>query len=175
VLEVMGVPMRQRGFTLIELLTVLMIVGIMAGIAVPSFKSFIATQRVRSASYEVFAALLLARSEAINRNTDVTIAPTTPNDWPAGWSVTTVQSFPAPMAVTLHRQEKLDGIEITRAPPSIIFQASGRPRTSTLPPTLPPSGIGYWQVDGADSTSKRCVRMDSAGTISTLKGACPSS
>lgn len=148
---------RERGFTLIELLTVMVVVGVMLGIGIPSFRNFIAQQRVKSASYEVSTSLLLARSEAIKRNAQVTVAPTSGTDWTTGWQVTASAG-----GTLLHKQDSFNGITITLAPSNIVFQGSGRPTAST------PS---YWQVDGANST--RCIRLDAAGVASTSSGACP--
>src|ERR1700756_2423405 len=78
----------SRGFTLIELLVVMTVLGIMLGLAVPSFKNFIGSQRAQAAADELSTSLLLARSEAIKRNTTVTITPVTTGDWTSGWSVT---------------------------------------------------------------------------------------
>ena len=64
---------RQGGFTATEILVVLGIVGILAAIAVPSLSQMIQQQSVRSASYDLNADLVFARSEAISRATSVTI------------------------------------------------------------------------------------------------------
>ncbi|WP_446731564.1 GspH/FimT family pseudopilin [Pseudomonas sp. OTU5201] len=80
-----GVP--SRGFTLVELMVTLALIAILAVMAVPSFRSFIANQQVKTASYDLLAALNFARSEAIKRNQDVTVA-AVDDDWVAGWEVT---------------------------------------------------------------------------------------
>lgn len=77
----------SRGFTLIELMVTLVVVVILAVLAVPSFRSFTANQQVKTASYDLLAALNYARSEAIKRNKDVTVA-AVDDDWSAGWEVT---------------------------------------------------------------------------------------
>ena len=59
---------RQEGFTLIELVTVLVILGVIAALALPSFEGMIQSQRVRTASESVLNGLQLARAEAIRRN-----------------------------------------------------------------------------------------------------------
>ena len=64
---------RSRGFTLIELMVVISIMAVLLGIGVPSFKSFIAGQRVKTAAGDFSLALVFARSEAIKRNADVTV------------------------------------------------------------------------------------------------------
>jgi len=160
----------QAGFSLIELLTVLTVLGIMMAIGVPSFRNFIASQRVKSTSYEISTTLLLARSEAIKRNTTVTIAPLTANTWTSGWTATATQTVSGtPTTITLQNQAAIDGITITTlgsdgvtpaSLASVTFNSAGRQT----------GAVTYWQLAGATST--RCVRLDSAGIATTKSGTC---
>jgi type IV fimbrial biogenesis protein FimT len=142
-----------RGFTLVELLVVLSILGIMMGIGIPSFKTFIGNQRAKSTAYELVTSLLLARSEAIKRNTDVTITPSTANTWTSGWSVASGGS-------TLQSQGSVDNITVTTSTASVTFKGTGRPTASAK-----------WQI--ASSSSTRCVKLDNSGAASATSGACP--
>ena len=65
----------ECGFTLTELMVTLGIVGVLSATAVPSASTMIATQRVKTATFDIYAATSYARSEAIKRNAVVTIAP----------------------------------------------------------------------------------------------------
>ena len=78
---------RQRGFTFAELLAVVAIVAILAGVAAPAMGGLVAGQRARAATSDVYTALVQARSEAIKRNAEVTLLPTTSGHWEAGWSI----------------------------------------------------------------------------------------
>lgn len=156
----------SRGFTMIELLTVMTVLAIMVAIAVPSYRNFIASQRVRAASYEISTSLLLARSEAIKRNAQVTIAPSGGTDWTSGWSITTTQTIGGiATTVTLQNQAAIQGISITQNPSAanIVFQGTGRPTATAKT---------YWAIAGTNST--RCVVLDTAGVASTSSsGSCP--
>lgn len=77
---------RGAGFTLIEAMIVLTIAGILAAIAVPSFRSFVLGQRVKTTTSDVYAALIMARSEAMKRNATVSMNQAT-GGWNNGWTV----------------------------------------------------------------------------------------
>ncbi|WP_051961880.1 GspH/FimT family pseudopilin [Methylobacter sp. BBA5.1] len=72
--------LRRSGFTLLELLIVIAIIGIIAGLAVPSYRDMIERNRLKQAVESLADDLKFARTEAIKRSADVTLALTT------GWS-----------------------------------------------------------------------------------------
>ncbi|OED36357.1 hypothetical protein AB833_27425 [Chromatiales bacterium (ex Bugula neritina AB1)] len=85
---------NQIGYSLIELLTSILILGIMASIAIPSFSSFV-RRSAQSAIYnELVGTISLARLEAVKRSAVVALC--TSNDqttcdataaWNDGWLV----------------------------------------------------------------------------------------
>jgi len=66
----------QSGFSLVELVTVLVIAAIVISIAVPSFETLIASNRLTTASNDVVALLQTMRQEALRRNRRVVVCPT---------------------------------------------------------------------------------------------------
>lgn len=77
---------RLPGFTIIELMTTLVILGILVTIAIPSFNDLIVSTRIKGAASDIYGSLALARSEAIKRNANITIAPIG-GQWVNGWQV----------------------------------------------------------------------------------------
>src|SRR5919199_25028 len=61
------------GFTLLEVLIIVILVGIFASIAAPSWLAFINRQRVRTVNDRVFQSLRLAQSEAKRTKRDIKI------------------------------------------------------------------------------------------------------
>ncbi len=70
-------PAPERGFTTVELMVAVGIAAIIAAFAAPSLMTMVATQRVKTATFDLYSAMSYARSEAIKRSAVVTITPHT--------------------------------------------------------------------------------------------------
>jgi type IV fimbrial biogenesis protein FimT len=64
---------RMPGFTLIELVVTIAVAGILATLAMPSFRQFIVSSKLTTLSNELLGAFTYARNEAITRNKRITI------------------------------------------------------------------------------------------------------
>lgn len=151
---------QQRGFNLIELMVVLSLVSIVLAIGVPSFREFVATQRVKNTAFDIAATLLQARSEAVKRNTSVTLA-RTGETWEAGWSVQVGGN-------TLVTQQPVPNVTITPVSDpetaSIDFRGNGR--------LDPPQRVSL-QIAGANTSAVRCITIDGSGVPNTTPASCP--
>ena len=140
--------LRSAGFTLPELMITVAIVSILAALAGPSFSSLIASQRTRAASTDLYLALAKARSEAIKRNTNVTLSPKE-DDWARGWEIRN----PSDASSFLENHNALSGMTIT-GPDSVVYQSTGRIRGNTRP---------EFDFSVSDTSAAACVTVDLSG------------
>lgn len=148
----------SSGFSLLELLMVVTVVAVLAAVAVPSFRGIINNQRIKNASFELFASLLLTRSEAIKRNDDVTIAAVS-GGWQEGWQITAADG------TVIKAHGALNQVVVSNAPTSLVYRRTGR-LSATAPPSfqmdINPSNVDYI----------RCISIQLSGLPKTAKGAC---
>jgi type IV fimbrial biogenesis protein FimT len=154
-------PRAVRGVTLIELMVVLVIVAVLSIAAGPSLASVLVGQRLRAAGTDLVSALLLARSEAIKRNVNVTIRPATGDNWTSGW----VTTLPGGEQVDQHAAPGTR-VRVSRSPATIVYAPTGR---------LAGGGgtrVEFVDVEGQAGVAPRCVTVDTAGLPRLAAQAC---
>lgn len=70
----------QKGVTLVELMVTVIVAATILGIGIPSFRNLIINNRMVSQANELIGIVTLARSEAIRRNSTVTLCRAGAND-----------------------------------------------------------------------------------------------
>ena len=146
-----------RGFTTVELMVVVCILAILTAIAVPNMRGLIQTQRVKTASFDVFSGLILARSEAIKRNTTVKLTPVG-GDWAGGWTAADSNGN------VVGKQDPFTQITLD-GPGTVTFNSMGRLNGAAT----------QFQVSTGELTNDkwRCVKLDLSGRPVSIVGACP--
>ena len=113
----------QAGFTLVELLIAVAILGILASLALPEFKTWIANSKIRTATETIRSGLQLARNEAarLNANVEFVLGPG------AGWTVRVAN--PVSNLQVKPEAEGTSGMTITKTPAAattLTFNSLGR-------------------------------------------------
>jgi type IV fimbrial biogenesis protein FimT len=161
-----------NGFTLIELMTVIALLAILSAVAAPSLRTFIDNQRLRNASFDIVSDLLLARSEALTRQTVVVVTPAGSDGagWSDGWAINLVSAAGALVTnrTGLPGQLRFSVLNSSAAAlGSISFGMDGRVVGLT------PMSIEVKYADPAPAgVSPSCVRIDATGRPRADKGAC---
>ncbi len=151
-----------RAFTLTELLVVLAIGAILAATAVPSLRDALVAQRLRAAGTDLVSSLLLARSEAIKRNANVTVQPLSGTSWADGWTVV------SDAGAALDRRDALGArVAVTLAPATIVYTPSGRLLTAGT------SRVQIADAYGQPGITPRCVTIDTSGVPKLAAATCP--
>ena len=150
---------RAGGFNLIELIIVITIAGVLAATAAPSFRGFIASQRVKTASFDLIAALTQTRSEAIKRNANVSMT-AAGGAWKNGWTITSG-------ATTLGAKSVSTGLAIDdlNGAAVVTFRGDGRLGSAAVKFTVNAS-------PSLSGVTPRCVSLSLSGQPSSKTGSC---
>jgi len=175
-----GSRQNEGGFTLIELMITIIVLAILTTAALPAFRSFIMSQRIKTASFDLMALLTFTRSEAIKRNANVTLG----SD---GAAFNTGANFLVTFgATTLKTQAMASGMQIdcvnmtTRtyaACPNggITYAANGRLTTTSgqaFPSGSPALELHPVNIAEIPDMYWRCITVDLSGRPNAKKGRC---
>ena len=155
----------QRGFTLTELMIGIVVFAILISMALPSFTAWIQKSQIRTAAETIQNGLMLARGEALRRNTQVSFTMAGPD---SGWTVAvvspaeTVQSRVGTEGTTNAQVSVVGGA----LPVSVIFDGLGR--ATNLAAALQihvDNPVGG--VCGTGMTDMRCldIKVEVGGTV----------
>lgn len=149
---------QAKGFTLIELMITVAVVGVLLGISVPGFQSWIERGRIRTAAEGVLNGLQLARVEAIKRNEVVTM--TLLADY--GWEVKDASN------TVIQARRGVEGSQATfvkvtfpaavNLPLDISFNGLGRMTAPAFDVTL--SVVPTLGVDCTSAGPKNCLSLN---------------
>jgi len=137
---------RSRGFTLIELMIVMVIVAILVGVGVPSWRSFSRSLAQNQARSQVLEAIRLARQTAVTTHRPVYIQYGTP---PGTTDITTFK---------VHNDTDSDG----------IVDSGERNKTFTLPKNTRLSVVALTPVDSIPFVASGGLRLVPPATGGSL-------
>jgi type IV fimbrial biogenesis protein FimT len=153
-----GAKVYARGMTMIELLITVIVMAILMAIAVPSFRNASLGSQLSAAANNLLASVQLARSEAIKRNTAVTLCASADGatcaavgGWEQGWII--VDATPSVLQYQQGLPDKY-----------LISQAGG-----TVALSFQPIGVGATAAsfivcrDDPDGTQERVVTVSATG------------
>lgn len=168
----------QRGFTLIELLVTITVLAIVLGVGLPGLRDFMLNNRQVSAVNEMVGSLQYARTEAIARNRNVSLCPSSNgtgcsgSEWAVGWIVFNDDDADGVMdggdEVVLRHVEargNLDFVSDGGIASAVTYRRNGR-ATAT----------GNFRIcDARGASHGKQIAMDLAGRpqVQKLSGSCP--
>ena len=160
---------RGRGFTLIELLVAIAVASILLAVAVPSFRGLIASNRSSSDANALLSMFMLARSEAIKRNTVVVACKSTDG---ASCSTETTIGWDAGIVVFVDNvttNDKIDSGETiihVRVPLAQVSEMTGNSQIKDVMSYLPTgrgTKNGTITIDPSESAHVRSLGISPAG------------
>lgn len=140
----------DRGFTLIEFIIALAVLSVLLVFSMPMLTDLIVTGQVRSAAMDIYGSMAFARSEAIKRNTEVTVSPNG-GDWKNGWTVAAADS-----AATLAAHDALPAKLDALPGAAITYTRDGRLVAGA-------DFVLNVNVSGTTNVAMRCVTVRASG------------
>jgi len=176
--SIKAMPVRSRAFTLVELMITLAVFAVLLAIMVPSYSDMTLGSKLRSQSNDLVAGAVLARSEAIKRNSAVRMcvsadgASCIAGGWEQGWvvfhDVDDDGVLDVGETVLLQHQAAPSGFKITGTVASVRFQGTGVGATqATLTACrATPSVGGQERVVNITATGRASVTRTNTATCS---------
>lgn len=156
-----------RGFTLLEIMVVMALVGILMSIAVPGVKTLLNNQKMKSASFDLVATAMMARSEAqkwggASSSSISIVAPS--NNFSNGWCITFTSTTACDTA------SPADGVmQIIKATSGVTYAYQGTAAPIIFTRTGRLSGgnaVTLLVTDNETFATPRCVTFDTNGNAS---------
>lgn len=178
----MNTPLTKiRAFTLIEMLVAIVLIAIILKLAIPAFTSFIQNNYSVTVATNLVTSLKYARSEAIKRNTPITICATADTDfascgsaWNLGWIIFSDLNGNGALDVgsdTVLRIERLTGSGANVTPSTgttnLTFNNIGFPNANASNVTFAIS------TTGCKGNYARNVKISLTGGVTTTSTTCP--
>lgn len=150
----MASTISRSGFSLVELLTILAVVAVLLATGLPSLQFLIQNQRISATVNDFYAAINLARSEAIQRGKRVDLVPQDADgNWASGWVV----------FVDENNNQRPDAGE------RVIFTHDALQKGTSIKASLTDSTVQYLAYNGAGRTRTNASNQRSQFGTFTFK------
>ncbi len=139
----------QEGFTLVEMMLVVAVLAVLGALAMPSFTTMIANQRVSSAAQELQTLLQYARAEGVYKRTQSTVT-------------ASAQKWQAKVGTQVLREATLSDAVSVEAGSSggVVFDVTGQARPASG------GGTSYMVfVSGTNASRVQCLTVTGAGLV----------
>ncbi|HTO22839.1 MAG TPA: GspH/FimT family pseudopilin [Spirochaetia bacterium] len=153
----------QPGFSLVEVMMVVVIVGILIALGIPSFTAWVQNTQIRTAAESLINGLQTAKNEAIRRNSCMQIQFSNKTAW-------TVNPCSDPLAVPPYAQRaaeegsvNADAGRVPSTSDTVSFNALGRvvnPNPSDGTPPVTQMDICNPSMTGAQAPQMRQLRIE---------------
>lgn len=168
---------RQKAFSLVEVMVVVALLGVVMAIAVPSIRSMMDNQKMKTATFDLVTTVMQARSEAIKfgntAGASISIAAQGGN-YNNGWCI--VFSSASACSVSAPAGDVMRVNSATANVTYSVFSCSSNPCVITFGRNgrLTSGSSVKLQVvnDLASNPLTRCVVIDAAGNANVKVGAC---
>jgi len=161
-----------RGLTLIELMVAIVVLAVLIGIGVPSFRNASLGARLSAVANDLLASIQLARSEAIKRNATVKLCASTNGTscaastvgWEKGWII-----LDATNDVILAQQAAPVGFKVTQSggTTELQFQPIGVGATAATFKVCRSSPVGSQErIVTVNASGSAAVTITATGTCS---------
>jgi type IV fimbrial biogenesis protein FimT len=166
----------SRGFSLMELMVGITVLGVLLGLAVPTFRQFSQNNSVTAAQNDLVTSFSFARSEALRRNRPVSVCASTDGAacgdetvWKTGWMAFTDRGI----AGTVDSDDVV--LQVWQSPNSnLAFNAGTSTFVQYLPTGMSASAVTMdVSYSGCKGLHKRHVEVLATGSVSGTLVACP--
>jgi type IV fimbrial biogenesis protein FimT len=171
---------KRAGFTLIELLLVVALVAVLLSLAMPSLAGMANSMRLTTATNSLFSSLMLARSEAIMRNSRAVVCKSATGNaciatggWEQGWIVFHDTNNNAALdagEVVLSREQAVSHpIRLTGNGPVASYVSYNAMGETSYPSGAFQAGTLTVCTESTTRTDAREIKISSNGRPRTLK------
>ena len=167
------------GFTLIELIVTLAVAAILTTIAVPSFRSFIESNRLTGVTNDLLADFQLARSEAIKRSANTIVCKSADSatcaaagTWDNGWVVFADIDGSGTWTQTAGEEDVLVRTHQPLPPGTTFNSPAAVIITFNREGLLPSAGAGNYTICNSRLGKSRVINLSSTGRTNLSEGSC---